>query len=146
MTTIAWDGNELAADTMITGGDYVIGHHTKVVKRKDGALCGVAGCSSLGEDFKKWFLAGGTKTPHPCVNATDDFAAIVVLPDKTLMWYDTCGSFEYHALKTAIGSGSKFAIGAMEFGATAGQAVGIAAMHDLGTGGNVSIFTVGKDK
>lgn len=56
--------------------------------------------------------------------------------DSSLSWHGSTHPF------WAIGSGSEYALGAMQMGADAESAVEVAKIFDMGTGGDVSTWTV----
>lgn len=142
MTTVAWDGHTMAADTLLAASNVRDGAFTKIVKRKDGALCGCAGAAAKAYGFHKWFLAG-EKREHPCIGE-EGFNALVVRPDKQLMLYDQVGRFEFKSKYTAIGTGFEIALGAMAVGGSAADAVSAAMEHDSNTGGSIQVMEPGK--
>lgn len=145
MTTVAWDGKRLAADRKITtcGGIHDC-NMTKIVKRKDGSLCGVGGSTALAFAFQKWFLKGG-KGKLPLLKDGDaDINAIVISPQGKLTVYDPSGYFEADAPFYAIGTGYELALGAMAMGAEADTAVRVASQFDSKTGNIVDVLELGK--
>lgn len=141
MTTIAWDGKWLAADRQVTTGSCIDGEATKVVRRKDGALCGAAGDLSDMYEFHRWFLAG-EKKEHPCVGKSN-FCAIVVRPDGALLSYDASGMSTHTAKFTAIGDGRELAMGAMAAGKNAIDTLLIVSTYNINTGCGIDAFEFG---
>lgn len=140
----------LVADRQISYSNITDGETTKIVKRKkDGALCGTTGVTTLGAQFKRWFLAGGKGDyPHSLKiteNPDDQATAFIIYPDGKVIDYTPSGWYE----KTidgffAEGSGFELALGAMAAGKNAKEAVLIAAGFDKNTGGSIDVLELGK--
>lgn len=133
MTTIAFDGEHIAADSMLSGA--YVDTAEKIFKISGGYLM-MAGSYSEGLIFKKW-CKDRTK-PKPKL---DDFEALEIR-GKKVMYYDE--GIEPIPLKApaAIGTGCQFAMGAMLAGATAKEAVKIASKLDEATGGRIKVVKV----
>jgi ATP-dependent protease HslVU (ClpYQ) peptidase subunit len=145
MTTIAWDGKTLAGDRKVTTGSGIHDcNTTKIVKRKDGALCGTGGTTALCYAFQKWFLKGGKGKLPTLKEGQDELNAIIISPDGKLTIYDPAGFFEAYAPFYAIGTGYELALGAMAMGAKADVAVRIASQFDSKTGTEVDTLELGK--
>lgn len=146
MTTIAWDGKTLAADRRIDFDGVSDVETTKILKRRDGALCGTSGAVSLGAAFKRWFLKG-EKGERPVLSANGERAnGLIIRPNGQLVVHDINGWYEAQAKFYANGSGWELAMGAMHAGATAEQAVAIAAKLDGRTGGDIDTLELGPCK
>jgi ATP-dependent protease HslVU (ClpYQ) peptidase subunit len=137
MTTIAYKAGVMAADTRAYAGfNTVLGHKTKIRRLGDGTLIG---CSTnlvgFGESVLDWFATGGTFEDAPKADEMK-FSFIAVKPSGDGFY--ACDSFRLsgpiHAECFAIGSGEALAHGAMRAGASAKQAVEIAAECDVWTG------------
>lgn len=147
MTTIAFKNGVMAADTLVTRGDNHCGTAHKIVRRDtDGAVCGTSGRLRDVIKFQEWFLSGD-QTSLPPVG--DELEAMVAYPDGRVDEYDgsTClGVYigrpcpELGTL--AIGSGWKAAAAAMAAGASALQAIEIAAKIDVHTKGPFQVVEV----
>ncbi len=127
MTTIAYDGVSLASDSQV-GGAYLDGGIKKVVKIGK-SYFGAAGHLESMTLFFKWLREGGDK---PKIDS-DSFEGIEVRGKSVYWWGDALTPCRIRA-PAAIGSGVQFAMGAMLAGATAKEAVKIAAKLDGGTG------------
>ena len=132
MTTVAWDGKTLAADSQVTIGNCR-GSGTKLVSNDRGYIA--AGAGTLGEvlPWLSWVLNGMDMDERPS-SLGEDSVVIIVPPRGSPLWF--AGSHIPTKLprkKFAIGSGSDFAMGAMAAGADAVTAVKIAADHDVYT-------------
>lgn len=146
MTTIAWDGKTLAADRQITYDKTVEGEVTKIYKRKkDGALCAVAGNLPIAIRFVRWFLAGGKGEPPELEKGTATATSFVIYSPELMVKYSNTGWYEVELPNPfADGSGWELALGAMAAGATAEQAVHIASRFDTATGKNIDTLELGK--
>jgi ATP-dependent protease HslVU (ClpYQ) peptidase subunit len=137
MTTIACDGETMAADGLTASGGTVFGHNAvKVHQLKDGRIVGIAGCAYYGPLFREWLESDG-ELPE----LGEDFEALVLHPDGTCLSYDHKGRTLEEELPTATGSGREFALAAMDLGASPEEAVEIASKRDTTTGGKITVLT-----
>lgn len=142
MTTIAWDGSTLAADRRVNFGGVTDAKTTKIVQRADGALAASSGSSSLGAAFKRWFLDGENGERPALDKGTENASGLIIRPSGVLIVHDVSGWYEAEAGFYALGSGWEIALGAMAMGATAEQAVRVAAKFDGNTGGDVDTLSL----
>lgn len=129
MTTIAWDGHDLAADSMVSLGS--IRYTTrKLVRLKDGGILGAAGKSIEITRLTKYLNGETSAAPKiPSVHA------IHVTPSRDVYLY--AGGFDDQPVLdsyVAVGSGGDIALGAMEAGKSAFLAVEIACRRDANSG------------
>ena len=145
MTTIAWDGVCLAADRLSTYGN------TKVFAHKIhrlGEFYG-AGAGTVHEIFEvqEWIRGGCDPEQRPTL---EEGCAVLLVHVKSGRAYCAVGRRPYlarvHAKHTAIGSGSEFAMAAMDFGKSAVEAIRYASKRDVNTGLGVDSFAVKKRK
>lgn len=132
MTTVAWDGKTLAADSQVTIGNCR-GHGTKLVSNEAGYVAAGAGnfCDVL--PWLAWVAAGMDPEQQP-TSLDAESTLIIVPPRGAPLWFaGTHIPIKLPRKKFAIGSGSDFAMGAMAVGADAVTAVKIAADHDVYT-------------
>jgi 20S proteasome alpha/beta subunit len=130
MTTIAIRDGVMVGDSQATGSYH--SRVRKIARTPDGSLIGACGNVDECQAVAAWLVGGCEGKPPAMSNST-----VLVLRTDGTIWiaerayrpYRLCERF------AAIGSGSAVAIGAMEAGATALQAVKIAAKHDGGTSG-----------
>ena len=147
MTTIAFKNHVLAADTMITDRGGAFGAAKKIWRQKNDIRIGVAGDAAFIDRIQRGLA-------HVDALTAEDFAleAVKILreydekeaPDVDILVVSSGLNFSvdwYGILLVqdaqnglAIGSGSKFAKAAMMAGASATEAVEIAAILDHGTG------------
>ena len=146
MTTIAYDGRFICADTRVTTGKTMIlpEHAQKFVISDEGHVglsCG--SISSQVTRFFDWVRAGcpeGGFSPSPEVKAE----YIVFYPDGRCFQFDPGGPMEIKLNRGiyAWGSGEQFALGAMAYGASAYDAIKVAMQFDCWTGGDITMHEV----
>lgn len=136
MTTAAFDGKTLAADTLAHTSVLLKVH--KLHRLPDGALFAAAGALQEVIAVLEW-LRGGEKPSD-----LQDFEGLIVTRTgaerlgERLMRVPCLEPFY------AIGSGAHFALAAMACGKNAIEAVRIAARFDPYTGGRVEFMRLGK--
>ena len=83
MTTIAWDGKTLAADTLVNCNGQLGGYATKI-HRERGVLIGGAGSVVIYEKFRDWVRSG---MDGDCPLQTNIGNMFVISPDgRAIMW------------------------------------------------------------
>lgn len=138
MTVIAYRAGVLAADTMAVHNEHIkVLNSCKVIKRR-GHLLAVAGdLCPANPLILKWFFAKSgmeKRTPYHGMK----FDLMVITPEEQIQMWDQRGEVEImHVPFYAIGSGKEYAMGAMEMGATAQQAVAAAIKWCPTVGGKV---------
>jgi len=123
-----------------------------VYQLKDGGLIGIAGDADHRAIVLLFDKVKGRKLPtaKQIINIGSDFESLLALKDGSL-WYICCGkkdkNEEWYAQViqlenqfSSIGSGAKYAIGAMDRGATAEQAVKTAIKYDPACGGKTQVY------
>ncbi len=145
MTTVAIKDGVLAVDSVASRGDRLAGYVDKAVYVDFGAhkaiLSGVGDMPALA-DFFRWH-GDGCQDNSPGWLSSDDFSGLMYKNDGTLWAYERQTTpFLVRPVTNhfAFGSGCHIATGAMEAGATAEEAVRIAAMYSYGTGGKINVF------
>jgi hypothetical protein len=145
MTTIAVRNGIIAADSCEThelddGGHYV-GQCRKLFRKGD-AILGTYGESTTGMVFVDWY--GSSKKPprDEFLQADAEFGVIALTPDGVFLYDKWCRAERLEGEFFAFGTGAKVALGAMHAGASAADAVRIAALVDLYTRGPVITETV----
>jgi hypothetical protein len=142
MTTIAFDGRFCAADSKsVSGGRKVYGMVKKLLA-KNGVVYATTGFWGFQDAWVKWYESGQDpeKTPKHG-NSDNDIGCFLVFRDGKCFGFSHVIPYavEYPA-PVAFGSGADYAIGAMRFGATAGEACAIACEEDNGSGGPVQVI------
>lgn len=138
MTTIAYDGRYMAADSLMTQESYVAGTFLKIVAVEHGFI----GLSGDVEDILlviDWFNDGMDNDKKPAVEAVN----LIYVTDDGLVFTMS------HRLipipmqaPISVGSGQDFAMSAMLFGKTAKEAVEFAMTRDTATGGEVVVVEI----
>jgi ATP-dependent protease HslVU (ClpYQ) peptidase subunit len=139
----------MASDTMLTMGDEKAYGASKMFHTLK-FLVGVAGAASNIIPFRDWLLSHEDNCDeaselHRFWGSIPDFGdgfTAILVSDGGVVW--NCGSafppMTIHRVFESIGSGSDFAMAAMECGRSAADAVGIACKYDVFTGGAVAIL------
>jgi ATP-dependent protease HslVU (ClpYQ) peptidase subunit len=135
MTTIAWDGEILAADSLTSADTSVVRYHNKIQRLKDGNYLACVGYIDDALAFRKWWNSG-CKEDKPTLDET--FTCYMVYPDgECVQFWNSCLDCRITG-KEAIGSGDKWALAAMDFGKNAREAIKYAKTRDTVTGGRVN--------
>lgn len=132
MTTIAYRDGVLASDSLVTLGNTKVHGSYQKIRRIGGYLVGTAGSVATWQQFIDWVKSGNDEDPPP----KGVYNALIVDPRGKVREIEN-GSVlpcPRGAKFFAIGSGSPYALAAMYAGATAAEAVKIAAKIDTSTG------------
>lgn len=135
MTTIATDGETIAADSLISCMGTLLAFNKKLHRCSDGRIFGCTGLATHIIQFSNWMLAGCPDDGKPILR--EEFAALVLNPDGSVDYMDQELTPVPYAVPAAVGSGGAIALGAMLAGATPAKAILIAAERDRTTGGTV---------
>ena len=150
MTTIAFDGKTLACDSRHRSGDD-IRHipHDKVAKVGDLYVVAAGSVDALLE-FRRWVQDGADLEKYPAICKDDEHGMVgaTVDADGVVSEYAYRGLPRYQGTTRcyAMGSGSSYALGAMEAGADAAKAVEIACRYDSGSGLPVKSYPIARLK
>lgn len=143
MTTIAYRDGVMAADSQCTQ-DGTRACEVAKIARIHGWLVGCSGSSGLAHEFQEWFRAECRerlkRTPASLAVQGQDakLSVLLVHPDGTIFGVDGLGHpYPIKGPFIADGTGFKVALGAMEMGASAAEAVKVASKYDIYTGGPV---------
>lgn len=135
MTTIAWDGRVLAADSLLTAcGNRA--KAKKVFRLKDGSLYGGCGDYQIVLAVKAW-LNGGEK---PKLDDNADFHCLLVKSDGVYSLANLLVEMPIMESFAAVGSGQDFALAALHLGKSAKEAVEVACRFDVSTGGEIDVL------
>jgi len=137
LTTIAWKGRTLAADTQLTYSDDTKVFTHKIHLLGDNHVVAIAGNCDADFHFKRWLLAGAKVddwSAYFCLVKKPKFEAIY-LDKRGNKWHYINGpeaiAIEHRCF--AIGSGSKIAFAGMHMGLSAVDAVLLAGDIDINT-------------
>lgn len=133
MTTIAWDGKTLAADRKTSSDGAAYRYDTKIMEIPGGY---VACCGNVPQvhRFVRWLRSGRAEAIEI---DTDALGALMIVSGELTLWDGSLPTPCRIDEKIAIGSGTSWALAALDFGKTAAEAVAYAATRDNGTGGGV---------
>ena len=126
MTVIAYREGILAADSQFTDENFQT--TGKKLFRKRGKIIGFAGDAEQGLVFTDWYFNRRSRKPE--FSSEKDWCALVLGKDGLEYWGPSLRPLEIDEKYYAIGSGAAVAMGAMDAGATALQAVRIACKRD----------------
>jgi len=140
MTTIAFDGRYLAADTMAHRNGVPSNAESRKIDICEGFAYGVAGewCTTLGA-LIVWHRAGA----HPDAIPQHGKGGLIIVELSTRRFWMVCRDMPYLDEERApftIGSGSEVALGALHAGVTAMEAVRIAARCDIHTNDTIDFI------
>lgn len=141
MTTIVYKDGVLAADTLVTEGNRKLpGQAIKAVRLPCGDLFAYCGSVADGEACLHALVEDEEDLP-PMKHTT---AILIDRKTKRPYTYEGRGGWIKQPVKWgAWGSGSDYAYGALEMGATAVQAVKAAVKYDAGSRGPVRTLKLG---
>lgn len=134
MTTIAWDGKTLAADTLAVSGGGLKRTAEKIFRLTDGRLYGGSGEYQEVLLVRDW-LNGGTKP-----DKLDDFSGLLIDGTRSYRIESKCVLMPIAESFHAVGSGRDFALSAMYIGRSAREAVELAMRFDAWTGGEITVL------
>jgi hypothetical protein len=139
MTTIAWDGKTVAADTQAELGPYTSPVPHYKIKREEDVVYAISGTFALFQPLITWHRSGAFPSSVPKVESDDASTVLLVFEGNrcfaltpSLPYPDECFAPD------AWGTGARFAIGAMKAGCDAKRAVEIAIECDVHSGGDVT--------
>lgn len=136
MTVIVYRDGVMAADSLVTDSWCRLGTTVKIVRSPSGLLAGACGESEDCHSFLEWIKVGGPKDTIPKLENKDgDFNAFVVDGERRV-WMMGANLIPCPLMTDfyAIGGGASFAVGAMEMGASAIDAVNVAIKYHGGCG------------
>ena len=141
MTTIAWDGRFVAADSQCVAGGYAKPETARKIRRIGDLVYAVSGLYCMFDAMIEWHRQGADPREVPaCKSDGDDIVLIVFYPSGRCWSYRSSVPYPDEAFAPdAWGSGYQFAIGAMKARCNAETAVSIAAKCDVGTGGDIFV-------
>lgn len=151
MTCVCYRDGEAAADRWMIDAWTRTGQAPKIAKRGP-LLAGVTGETAFGRVFLDWFRgpefegwldSDGSRYPN-LVNAAKpdkETHGYIFLPDHSVIRFEQ-GQPPFRTVQPffAVGSGAWVAVGAMEMGASAAQAVAAAHKWDIGTSGSYDVL------
>lgn len=143
MTTIAFDGEYLAADGMTSAGCVVVQLNKKKIHKLEITPNWL---EDIGEKALYFAGAGALSAIQKMLESVYDHddkgselegVYCCILTDKRVWMNEGGGWFPWGGEPFAIGSGSDFALSALRLGLSAKEAVKHACQHTLGSGGKI---------
>jgi len=144
MTTVVYKNGTLAFDSKITEGNIHTCNASKGRQTKNMLMAGAGDLEDLVAAFD-WLEAGGSEVTKKDYNLLRIVNCDIITINKHGEVFHYSGSL--YPVKTtapwfALGSGQELAMGALEMGATAKEAVQIAAKYDVNTGGTIHTLSL----
>ena len=141
MTIIAWDGRYVAADGLATSHSTRCLHPAKKLIVEDGLVFGFCGSLALHAEMLSWFRAGKKADDMPKCSESNNSVLFVFDGGPAARFYKTELPYvEEQEPPFAWGYGAEFAIGAMDAGKGAAEAVEIAIKRNVWLGGPVQVI------
>lgn len=138
MTIIAYRNGVMASDSLITTSQTRTDYIKKVATNKKGWIGGACGDYMALVHYLEWIENGCKKK---FVASDKEFSALLMSPDGKLHFLDETRKTELTNSFYAIGSGADIALGAMQFGANAVEAVKVAIALNIHCGGDVHFIS-----
>lgn len=132
MTTIVYRDGVLAADSLGTANGLRVGY-AKKIRKIGNVLAASCGSVALCEKFFDWVRSGLKGNDPFC--GIDEGNGLVVTPEGHVICFGKNGPSRYAWPYFAMGSGEPVAVGALEMGASATEAVAAAIRVDVHSGG-----------
>ena len=142
MTTIAYDGQYIAADGLACGGDMIYETDFKKFKKLLKFNNAIVGCCGTAADIE---IFAENYYPKEFTNMQLNSCGIGYCSEVGVFVCGVSTTNEFYidvlnSRQMAVGSGGKFAIAALDHGASAIDAVRYASTRDLYTGGVITTF------
>ena len=141
MTTIATDGVTIAADS---SGFFdtirAVRPCVKIIVSRE-AIYALCGSNAMRMPVLAWIESGGAVPDMPTCSGAD-WAMLAITKTGALMYSSEMPFPTQISYPFAMGSGEKFAYGAMAAGAEPKEAIAIAARFDAHTGGAVDVVNI----
>lgn len=142
MTVWAYRDGVLASDSLMIIDRLVAGYSRKVIKSGSGWLAAGAGNATDMSQYLRWVEEGREEDDAVKLENLEGF--LVSPKGKTFLVEADLHPFPIEGEFHAGGSGSPVAIGAMEMGATAIEAVEAAIKHTTSCGGEIQVVKLGE--
>lgn len=144
MTTIASDGVTVSADGRMTSGLTLVQDDTVKMVVRNGIIFAVSGLAAHVGPLVGWYLAGAVPADYPCPTDDQNSSGFVAIEGPSRVRRFSYGSkfSTDEKFPFVLGSGGDYAMAAMVCGKTPQEAIEIAAMFDLGTGGKIQTIDI----
>lgn len=140
MTTIAYKDGVIAYDSRQTRGGSIVSDNCSKCEQVNGVLFFLSGSVCDERALLAAYLGTPSKEAVECSGFVVDNGKLMMVghDDKTGVWREPLDP----ANPDAIGSGSAYALAAMDMGASAEEAVRAAMKRDIYTGGTVRTMVI----
>ncbi|WP_122605754.1 proteasome subunit beta [Pseudomonas viridiflava] len=140
MTTIAYKDRVIAYDSRQTRGGAIVSDDCLKCEIVNGVSFFLSGCVCDEQALIAAYFGTPSKDPVECSGFVVDNGKLMMVgqEDKTGIWKQPLDP----ANADAIGSGSAYALAAMDMGASADEAVRAAMKRDICTGGTVRTMVI----
>ncbi|WP_122498927.1 proteasome subunit beta [Pseudomonas viridiflava] len=140
MTTIAYKDGVIAYDSRQTRGGAIVSDDCLKCEIVNGVSFFLSGCVCDEKALIAAYFGTPSKDPVECSGFVVDAGKLMMVghDDKTGVWRQPLDP----ANPDAIGSGSAYALAAMDMGASAEEAVRAAMKRDIYTGGTVRTMVI----
>lgn len=143
MTTICWDGYDLATDSQVVEGNCRVENINKIYSLDNGSYLAFCGSADVGQLVSEWING---KREAPSDDLMKESAVLLVDSNGDAYYYDNTVSVAMPVKKCASGSGMQFAYAILDNGGTAEQAVKAAIKRDIYSGGKVNVVHINPRK
>lgn len=141
MTTLACDGNTVAADSMIASDNMILPCEKKLLDLGN-AIAGITGSSSMLRPVVDWIIKGGDPTKYPTCNPDTHFSVLIFAKDCAVLFSQGDPYPDIRSYPCAFGSGYRFAIAAMLCDKNPSESVLLASRLDPSTNSKVMSYTL----
>lgn len=142
MTTIASDGQTVAADGRVTAGDEILYDQKVKLVEWGHYILGFAGMSALSAPIIEWFKSGADPEQIKDSLASQDWSLCVFGKDGVITYHHNLPYPHTLPYPFALGAGENYALGALLNGASPIEAVEIAAKVNCKTGGKITVLDI----
>lgn len=142
MSVVIFDGKTMAADRIVITGNLQI-RGSKIRKLPNGDVVAWVGAAISGLAMAAWWQAGADPATFPAEQKGNDWCRFIVFSKGKLFHFENSPvRIPEINRRIAWGAGKDFAMGALEAGASAVQAVKIASKLCIECGMGVESFRV----
>lgn len=149
MTTIAYDGRSVAADSQAKCGNYRKPQEVQKLRRIGNVVFACTGAFCMFDPMIEWYQNGAKADKLPVNKDSDERTVLIVFDKGRCLVYTNLNPYPDECFAPdAWGSGYQYAIGAMKRDimqngeADAESAVRVACDCDTETGGKILVFDV----
>ncbi len=137
MTTIAWDGTFLAADSQTTSNWTIVSDSSTKIHNFNNVYFAGSGKVSEIRQVARWLEGGAEGTLDALKTEKSEFLVVI---DQRAYVLNENGLIPTHDKYYATGSGRDHAYGVLAGGGSAEKAVRSSICHDIGSGGEINIM------